>query len=282
MRSQEPKVSPRSDYYVYAPSALARKIYLYPLSVGHFIYEPDYSISRKSFDSFLVMYIVKGTVDVCFNEKKFRAKAGEFVLLDCYLPHRYGSGSAWEAVWLHFDGVLAREYYSEISSHFGNVISPANGEELFHSLETICGLFRSYDPIVESVLSGGITHILDGLLSPGRENRSTNSYTDMTAGAVAFINEHFSQDLSLRDMADKMNVSPYHFTRIFARETGFTPYQYLINTRISAAKFLLKSTDFSVKDIGFSTGFHSESSFCSAFKKWAGVTPTHYRKDTHI
>ena len=44
MRSKELKVSQLSDYYVYAPSALAKKIYLYPLSTGFFIYEPDYFI----------------------------------------------------------------------------------------------------------------------------------------------------------------------------------------------------------------------------------------------
>ena len=63
MQSLEEKVSPRSDYYVYVPTALARKLYLYPLHVGYFIYEPGYHIRRDRFDSFLIMYIVHGTVE---------------------------------------------------------------------------------------------------------------------------------------------------------------------------------------------------------------------------
>ena len=51
MQSLEEKVSPRSDYYVYVPTALARKLYLYPLHVGYFIYEPGYHIRRDRFDS---------------------------------------------------------------------------------------------------------------------------------------------------------------------------------------------------------------------------------------
>lgn len=64
MRSTEFKVSPQSDYYVYTPSALARKLYLYPLLTGYFIYEPSYFIERNHFDNFLIMYIAKGTCTV--------------------------------------------------------------------------------------------------------------------------------------------------------------------------------------------------------------------------
>ena len=60
MRSQEAKVSPASDYYVYAPSALAARLYLYPTSVGYFYYDAGYRIRRNRFDSFLIMYISWG------------------------------------------------------------------------------------------------------------------------------------------------------------------------------------------------------------------------------
>ena len=97
MRSEELHVSPLSDYYVYTPSALARKLYLYPLSVGYFIYEPGYEIRRDHFDSFLIMYITKGTVNIFSGDSTAHAGPGDFVLLDCYRPHGYGSAGAWEA-----------------------------------------------------------------------------------------------------------------------------------------------------------------------------------------
>ena len=54
------------------------------------------------------------TVDIAAGDSMCRAREGEFVLLDCYRPHQYGSRGEWEASWLHFDGSLAREYYQEI------------------------------------------------------------------------------------------------------------------------------------------------------------------------
>ena len=277
MKSQELKVSPLSDYYVYAPSALAQKLYLYPLSVGYFMYEPGYYIRRSSFDSFLIMYLTKGSVDAISDGQHFRADAGEFLLLDCYRPHQYGSPDSWEAAWLHFDGELARAYYQEITSHYGNVLNPANPMALSRTLNEICGLFRNAAPIVEATLSAHITDILNGLLIPAAENRKISAYAEMIADSVAFINEHFQEPLTLEAIAKKATLSPYYFTRIFTREIGFTPHQYLINVRISAAKFLLKSSELSVKDIAFGTGFNSESSFCSTFKKWTGSTPSQYR-----
>lgn len=279
MRSQESKVSPLSDYYVYTPSALARKLYLYPLSVGYFIYEPGYFIRRNSFDSFLIMYISKGTVDVLYEERSFRVDAGNFLLLDCYRPHQYGSSDAWEASWLHFDGILAREYFQEITSHYGYAFAPDNVRDISNTLEEICSLFRNAGPVIEASLSAQITTILDALLTSVPQDRSSVVCKNTVAGSVAFINEHFHEHLSLQELAEKANLSPYHFTRIFAREIGFTPHQYLINVRVSAAKFMLKSAETSIKDIAFSTGFHSESSFCSTFKKWTGITPSQYRAD---
>ena len=96
---------------------------------------------------------------------------------------------------------------------------------------------------------------------------------------ISYINEHFQQDLSLDILASKTNLSVYHFTRSFTREIGVSPHQYIIKTRLSAAKYLLKSTETSVKDIAFSTGFNSESSFCITFKKWEHVTPSQYRQE---
>lgn len=279
MRSQELKVSPLSDYYVYAPSILAKKLYLYPVCVGYFIYEPDYHISRNSFDSFLIMYISKGSCDIMVNDCSYRAEAGQFVLLDCYVPHRYGSADAWEAAWLHFDGTLARDYYQEITSHYGNVLSPDNPKALAHSLDNICNYFRNSSPIIEPDISSHITSILNGLMVPAPENKRSLIHTHTVADTISYINEHFHEPIFLDVLADKANLSPFHFTRIFTRETGVTPHQYVISTRISAAKFMLKSSETSIKDIAFSTGFNSESSFCSTFKKWEKITPSQYRNN---
>ncbi len=92
------------------------------------------------------------------------------------------------------------------------------------------------------------------------------------------MNEHLTEPLTLDDLAARASLSPYYFTRLFKKETGFTPHEYLIAMRINSAKFLLKTTSASIKEICFLTGFASESSFCTTFKKWVNATPSSYRE----
>lgn len=280
MRSQEAKVSAHSDYYIYTPSVIAQKIYLYPTYVGYFIYEAGYHIHRNSYDSYLIMYIAKGSCNIRTDAGVCKANAGQFVLLDCYRPHEYGSPGEWEACWMHFDGKLARSYYEEITSLYGQVLSPQNPNKLVHLLNQVCDLFRTSTPITESSLSETITRILNHLLVSGSSDKRTAFHTATIADSIAFIGEHFKEPLSLELLSEKAGLSPYHFTRVFTRETGYTPHHYLITTRISAAKFLLRSSDMTIKEIAFDTGFNSESSFCNTFKKWVNITPSDYRQNS--
>ena len=281
MQIRETNVSSLSEYYIYTPSTLARKLYLYPLIVGHSFYEPGYLLQRNNFNNFLIMYISKGECSILADGRSYSAKAGEFVLLDCYKPHQYGHSDAWEAVWVHFDGILAREYFQEITSHHGNVLKLDNSKLLSYTLQSIYDLFRTAAPIVESSLSKHITSILDGLLTAAPSGEKSLAYSHIVADSIAFISEHFAEQISLEDIAGKSHLSLYHFARLFAQETGATPHQYLIRTRIAAAQYMLKSTDISVKAIAYNTGFNSESNFCYTFKKWTGVTPSQYRDSPH-
>lgn len=279
MLAQEPKVSPHADYYVYTPSTLARKLYFYPLYTGYFIYEPGYYIERKNYNNFLIMYITKGSCTISTENRTYTASAGQFVLLDCYQSHKYGSDDAWESAWLHFDGPLARTYFEEITSLYGHILSPPHSEKLSNGLIQICDLFRNSAPLIESVMSDYITKILNGLLSPAPNKKRGASHTSSIADIIAYINEHFHEPISLDELAAKSNLSLYHFTRVFTKETGNTPHHYIMLTRLSAAKFLLKSSGASIKDIAFNTGFNSESSFCSTFKKLEKCTPSQYREN---
>lgn len=277
MRSKEAKVAAKSDYYTYQPSAVASRIYLYPTVVGYFYYEPGYNLHRNNFDSFLLMHITAGRCVLNYEGHSFSASRDQFILLDCYQPHEYGYPDASEVSWLHFDGPLARSYYELITASHGNVLSPENPYTIVHAMTKILELFRKSSPIRESVVSGYITQILTELLNIRSETGSTFSRSQIVENSLAYINEHFSEPLTLDDIAKNANLSPYYFTRLFTAETGFTPHQYLIATRINTAKFLLQTPDLPVKEIAFASGFNSESSFCSTFKKWEKSTPSEYR-----
>lgn len=108
---------------------------------------------------------------------------------------------------------------------------------------------------------------------------SPNSTASSLGKSIAYLHEHFAEPINLRELAALSSLSPYYFTRLFTRETGLTPHQYLLSVRINSARFLLKSSAMSIKEIGFACGFTSESSFSTTFHKRTGQTPGQYRSD---
>lgn len=278
MKTCEERIAPGSDYYVYSPSRTATEIYLYPLQCGHFAYLPGYALERESYDSFLLMYVQAGSFELEHNGQCLSAAAGQFALVDCYTRHKYSSQTGWECLWIHFDGTVARGYYQQIISRMGNVFSLMDSRPAIKKLSGIYELFRQGAPVREALLSKYFTDILTTVLLDETQNLNSMNYSGMSEDIIAYINEHFIREMTVEELAGRAGMSTWHFIRTFKQETGFSPHQYLINTRMSAARYLLKNSRLSIKDICFRTGFSSESVFCSAFKRNQGMTPGEYRE----
>lgn len=277
MISYETHVLQNSDYYIYTPSTLAQKLFFYPICTGFFYYESGYHLHRDSYDSFLLMYVLKGSCNITTADSTIQATAGQLIFLDCYAPHSYGTENGFESLWLHFDGPMARSFYETIVSEKGSLLYPSNPEKLQRNLYDVYDTFRKHSSIAEEKLSATITEILADLLSADAIPQTVKKSQNRISDAVSYINKYFYKSVSLQQLADIAALSPYYFSRVFTRETGMTPHKYLIATRMANAKFLLKTSQISVKEIAFRSGFSDESAFCTAFKKQEKVTPNEYR-----
>jgi AraC-like DNA-binding protein len=96
--------------------------------------------------------------------------------------------------------------------------------------------------------------------------------------AIRFLQEHFTEDISIPELAAKLNYSEGHFYRKFKRHTGMTPINYLIFIRIKNAMQLLKRTELKIGDIAPVSGFRDQFYFSRAFRKITGSSPSHFRK----
>ena len=278
MKSLEKLINPESDYFIYSPSRLAQDTFLYPLQCGLFSYQPGYSQSRNSFDSFLLMYIQKGEVQVSFDGKTIRVPRGSFVLLDCYQKHAYGSQTGWEALWCHFDGITARPLYNAIIGKLGNIFSLPDSFPALRKLTSLLDIFYKGKTVQEPLLSKYLNDILTEFLLYVPVSETAYSHSRMADETITYITEHFSETISIDQLAQRVGLSPYHFIRTFKKETGFTPHEYLVNTRLTTARYLLRTTSLPIKEICFHCGFSCESVFCSAFKKYHNLTPAQYRE----
>lgn len=95
---------------------------------------------------------------------------------------------------------------------------------------------------------------------------------------LAYIDAHLDQPLSLRDLADRANLSPYHFARVFKQATGRSPHDHVRWRRIVRSTALIARSELKIAEISASTGFASAAHFSQAFQQAAGVTPSHFRR----
>jgi len=95
---------------------------------------------------------------------------------------------------------------------------------------------------------------------------------------VEYINSHISENLSIDDICGAVHISKYHFCRQFKKTMGLTVMQYILKTRIVAAKSMLEDEALSVSEISDKCGFCSVSYFCRVFKEDSALTPLQYRK----
>lgn len=93
-----------------------------------------------------------------------------------------------------------------------------------------------------------------------------------------YIEDHYSEKISLDQIAENMYLSPFYISRIFKSETGNAPIRYLINIRLEKAKELLEGGyEGSIQEVAAQVGYDDAYHFSKLFKKRYGISPSQAR-----
>ena len=98
------------------------------------------------------------------------------------------------------------------------------------------------------------------------------------AVAKQYINEHFSEEISLTDVANKVGLTPSYLSNLLKKETGKSYSEYLIDLRIEKAKALIRSTNHKIYEISEMVGYPNTFYFSRLFKRQTGKTPGEFKK----
>lgn len=274
-----------SERYFFTPSSLAKELFYYPTRCGHYFCSSRYSFNHKSeialqgdHNQNIMLFLVQnGAMELTLAGTPVLAAAGQTVLFDCREPYSYAASDGLEFTWLLFNGLNARTFYQKILQARGRkAFSPSAPAEIAQLLDSLLSGCAEDARLSEAQCSQLIHRLLCLLLLD--EGSTSREDSDRIAQAIRYMNRHLFEPISVQDAAAAASLSPSHFSRQFKARTGYSPYEYIVLRRIDKAKYMLSSTELSVKEIAYATGYNSEENFIHSFRKNVGIAPGLFRK----
>ena len=183
----------------------------------------------------------------------------------------------WEYLYIHLSGAAAEPFFRRIQENYGSCFPlPMDSFPIqlwlnFHQDIVNGRQLRRYEggELGYRFLSS-LLRTLESPADPVPSSKITES--------IQYIKEHFSERLSIEDLAMQIGFSTAYFTRLFTRETGTSPMAFLTEQRLSHSVFLLLNTTMTIEEIAAGCGFSCGNYFCKVFKKASGLSPAEYRR----
>ncbi len=277
MQVYEQGVLPSSRVYFHTAAQSSKKQFLTLVCTGKYDCDGTYRVARNSYESGLVLLVLSGTGYVHAHGRRQILRAGDFLMLNCYEPHCYGTSEGWSILWAHFAGDSARGLL-DLSQEHPCVVHPGiRTLSMRRSLEEIYAMFASDVRAADAQIHLSLTELTIPFLlfqSPGDADGASGRMDRVASVLTANI----ADPPSSAELADMVHMSVSQLNRSFKREKGLSPHQYLLEARMSAAEFLLSTTELSLPRIAELCGFTDVSAMTHHFRRRIGISPGAYAK----
>lgn len=263
-------------------SQFAKATYFYMQECGYFKTYYPYFTERQGLNSFLIIYTLSGRGILRYEENQYPLNKGQCFFINCMKHHYYETlkNSNWEFLWVHFNGTSALGYYEEFARTGFKILNIDDQPLIESTLRKIIAVNQKKDAKTEIITANLIVNLLSGLLIQGSLNETNLSYMpDYIKTVMQYIDKNYNSPIQLEDLSKLVLISKFYLSKQFKRYVGTTIGEYIINTRLSYAKELLKYSEFTISEICYRCGFNNVSHFINLFKDREETTPLAYRHE---
>lgn len=123
-----------------------------------------------------------------------------------------------------------------------------------------------------------ILYELNVIFKKNKREYAVTDESDLVEKIIAYIDEHYGEELTLDAIARHFAISRYYLCHAFKRQTGTSVIKFITSRRIYMAKKMLKDSYATITDIGFECGFSDSAYFIKTFRRAEGISPGSYRK----
>ena len=252
---------------------------LIPISSGEEKCAPNHYWGAGVRPTYLIHYVISGKGVFYCGTQKYTLKRGQaFVIFPgTIVKYQADDKDPWHYAWVNFDGDEAKEIFSQAK------ITPLSPIVTVSDVDGVRELLADMPTERGAHMSNNLRFCarLYELLSllPASDNEGEHSENDYLTTARRYIKAHYSEDITVEQVASHVGISRKYLFAIFKRSLGVSPKEYIIDCRIKRAKEFLCDRGLSVANIAYSVGYKDPLNFSKMFKLKTGSSPSEYREN---
>jgi len=255
----------------HTPSEFALKNLFYVVWSDQYTCNRAYHVTHEYLDNYSIIQVLEGTMEFIIDGSSLIVGKDEAVILNFSKDHYYRALTdkliKWEVI---YNGGAADAYYQLLTENWGNKF------QVDSRTSAVLSMMRQ--ELMEPLPWDHRLSYLFQLLFCTILDQHKGGFSPEIKKAVQYMYDHYKQDLQINEIADYVSLSRSYFTKLFSRETGYAPREYLQNIRINMAQdMLLGRSELSLAVIAEKCGFANASHFCKVFKRRIGKSPRVFR-----
>lgn len=265
----------------------------------YFIHKPKraFHIPVHWHDEVEIIYVKKGSIYIYIGEERYPAAEGDLFFVNSGELHFMESDDMgveyytllFPLAFLSFqmEDALEQEVFMPLRQK--QLLLPVRLKE-FEAEKQMTNLIREVIDVNEEKEVGYqlrtrilLLELIEGFIKEGGfQQAGFTSATEMQRELLAFIQGHYTEKITLNMLAEEFHLSEKYISWYFKEHFSISFMQYVSHLRMTKARDLLLTTDWSVTEVALSCGYPSVNLFIRSFKEMYGVTPLQYRKQGNV
>lgn len=259
---------------------------LYITDIGFYPYALRHYRKRETgISEHILIYCINGSGTIQVNGQSYLIDPNSFMVIPAHQPHIYWASKKdpWSIYWIHFGGKksqLFEKFFgypvpikacpdSRIDDRVNLFNEILTALELGFSKKNIEFANLSLHSILASFFYVDLYRASKGYLSKNPVDQ-----------AILFMQKNLTNNIKIEDIAQHVQLSESHLSKIFRNKTGSPPFDYFINLKMQEAIRLLTNKSLRIKEVAFALGYDDPFYFSRLFKKHIGKSPGAFIKTT--
>lgn len=263
--------------------------------VCHNIFNPDYSMQSMMAcqDYYEIGITISGDRKIIMPDHIHYLHKGIVATtpMNVYLRSTPASNITYERIMVKYKPAMAADFiniagqkaFDDINYGYLHSFTEPMQEKILLIMKQMSEIYNNYNEFSELLLKGMLNQLLYIVhtehISPHKDMYFQFNHTNpIIVEALYFMENCYLESPSLSVVAQHLNVSREHLSRLFKRTVGISFSEYQTNIKLRHAVEYLENTEFSIQKISELSGFSNSNYMCDVFKKCYDISPTQYRK----